>query len=126
MLGMSATEVAKEIGVSVSAVTKWLRSGRITRTHLVDFSFRYNINLEWLMTGIGSMRHHSKDDPTVNTVPIYPLGQIRCRNNLPTCADESLSVGRVWVQGDTARHFGIEVNCPEVDPRLRPGRHFVF
>jgi hypothetical protein len=124
--GITATRISDDIGVSVSAVTKWLRSGRITRPHLVDFAYRYDVNLEWLMTGLGSMRGSSSKDGGDNTVPVYALEHGIYSGGTVLFSEKSHATNYVHVGEDHLSHFAVEANCPEVDPRIGDGKIFVF
>lgn len=50
-IGQSASAVGQELGVSASAATKWVRTGRIKRQYLTTIADRYGISIEWLLTG---------------------------------------------------------------------------
>ena len=123
---ITATKIAEEIGVSVSAVTKWLRTGRITRPHLVAFSFRYQINLLWLMTGLGPMKYGSGPGASDSLVPVYPLSGWALRGAIPIYAHAEAVVGYIHCANNPDTCFAIAASCPEVDPRIRDGTHFLF
>lgn len=73
---VTATQVAADLDVSVSAVTKWVRTGRIARENLITFSFQYEIDLVWLMTGTGGMFSQSGGRiPRINLSELYSKGQ---------------------------------------------------
>lgn len=124
--GMTATRISQDIGVSISAVTKWLRSGRISRTHLVAFAYLYGISLEWLITGLGSMKPSSELKGSGNLVSIYPLEGMLCHNGVAVAASEDAVVGRAYMEEASNLYFGIEAHCPEIDQRLLKGKHFIF
>lgn len=72
---VTATQVAADLDVSVSAVTKWVRTGRIARENLITFSFQYGIDLVWLMTGTGGMFSQSGGRiPRINLSELYSKG----------------------------------------------------
>lgn len=124
--GITATKIADDIGVSISAATKWLRSGRITRSHLVDFAYRYDVSLEWLMTGLGSMRASPKGGSSSEAVPVYELESGIYSGNTVLFSEKAAIKSFVHVGEDHLSHFAVEAVCPEVDPRINGGKIFVF
>lgn len=124
--GITATRISEEMGVSVSAVTKWLRSGRITRAHLVGFAYRYGVNLEWLMTGVGSMKERPVESSELS-LPVYELNDYIVKNGKVALANSDTNARHyVHVSQGASPLFAISGSYYEVDPRLSADKSYVF
>lgn len=123
---MTATKIAEDIGVSVSAVTKWLRYGRITRAHLVDFAYQYSISLVWLLTGLGSMRATTEHEASNNLLPAYALENVLYTAPTVLFTEESKPIHYVHIEGDNILYFAAIASEPGVDLRLAEEHCFVF
>ncbi|WP_299733892.1 XRE family transcriptional regulator [uncultured Endozoicomonas sp.] len=53
--GKSQRKVAIEIGVTPQAITKWLKTGNISRESLDGLAKATGVSASWLLSGIGSM-----------------------------------------------------------------------
>lgn len=70
--------VADELGISSPAVRKWLRTGKVRLENVIEFCDLYAVNLEWLLTGMGTVEAEavtSKGGSGVATryLPVLPL-----------------------------------------------------
>lgn len=53
--GYKQNEIAKHIGVTPQAITKWLRNGNIDKTNLQKLCRLTNSNIDWVLEGRGTM-----------------------------------------------------------------------
>lgn len=57
---LEQAEVARQMGVSRSAVTQWLESGKIQAAQIPGFASATGVSVEWLMTGKGGISPQDK------------------------------------------------------------------
>lgn len=48
---VTGEQLAECLGVSPAAVARWRRKGTITRDHLVALARRFEVSIDWLLTG---------------------------------------------------------------------------
>ena len=53
---LSQYELARRMGVTRAAVNQWIQNGRIHATNLMKFAEITGCDIEWLLSGKGSMR----------------------------------------------------------------------
>jgi len=66
--GLSQKEFAESVGISGSAITEFIkgRSKKLTSETLSNINEKYNININWLLTGHGSMFLDKEPDTKEN------------------------------------------------------------
>ena len=75
--GKSQRKVALEIGVSAQAITKWLKTGNISRENLKGLAATTGVNASWLLDGKGAMDRELEPNvislPNKHKVSVVPL-----------------------------------------------------
>jgi hypothetical protein len=122
---MTATKVATDLDVSVSAVTKWLRTGRVARENLIEFSLRYEIDLIWLMTGGGLMS--ANEDQRGARIPRIRLSKIYSTlPRLDVLYEQEQSLGYEYVSKASAEFPALVADCEVLAPAIPAQSVIIF
>lgn len=112
--GKNQEGLAAHCGVTAQAVSKWVRTGNLSRKNLALAATYLNVNVEWLLTGevdptnvseVRSEYTYSKEAPVISFVSAgllaeaedpYPVGTGHTSRPVPSTAPENA----FWLQVD--------------------------
>lgn len=124
---LSNVSIARTMGVSAPAVTKWLRTGRIGRVHLVEFCDAYEIDLVWMLTGRGSMQASSSSHGELALLPAIPLNRAKVVDGgLIACPTDDEAGHLAYHRQNDNPTFVIQLTDTSMAPGLQPGSFLFF
>ncbi|WP_342632809.1 S24 family peptidase [Marinobacter alkaliphilus] len=122
---LSNVDMARTLEVSAPAVTKWLRTGRIGRIHLIEFCDAYAIDLKWMLTGLGEMQASANDSLVL--LPAIPLNRAEVIDGgLIACTTDAEAGRLAYHRQNDNPTFVIQITDTSMAPGLLPGSFLFF
>ena len=115
-LDMTASELARRVGVNPQNVQHWMRRGRIPGTNIFKVAEELGCNVEWLATGRGD------EAPSPDSIPVPAAEYVE----VPYIEDADRKIAiplRIAGKGiEDPEHLALhEVHDSAMSPTVRPG-----